>query len=96
MNVAWTRCRSWLAPAIEDATEGEVLAELDAGRAQLWIGERAAMLTQLVSAEEPYLHVWLGGGELEDLLGMAAGVEAWARAQGARAVRINGRRGWTR
>ncbi len=92
----WRRCRLWLVPALEDATEPEILGELAAGRAQLWRGERSAMLTQLVSADEPYILVWLGGGDLQELIAMRPGVEAWARAQGARAARINGRRGWVR
>jgi hypothetical protein len=92
----WRRCRAWLVPALEDATEAEVLAELAAGRVQLWRGERSAMLTQLVAGPEPYVLVWLGGGELPELMAMAPGVEAWARAQGAWAARINGRRGWAR
>jgi hypothetical protein len=49
-----------------------------------------------VQAAEPYILVWLGGGELGELLAMRPGVEAWARAQGAQAARINGRRGWAR
>lgn len=93
---AWDRCRGWLTAALEDASEAEVLGELAAGRAQLWCGERAALVTQLIHGPEPFVHVWLGGGELSELRRLAPGVEAWARAQGARAARINGRRGWAR
>jgi len=93
---AWARCRPWLLAALEDATEDEVLAELAAARAQLWFGEASALVTQLVSGPEPFLHVWLGGGTLAELKALAPGIEAWARAGGARAVRINGRRGWRR
>jgi hypothetical protein len=96
LRAAWGRCRGWLVPALEDATEAEVMAELAAGRAQLWCGERAAMVTQLVRADEPFVHVWLGGGELAELMALRPGLEAWARAQGAQAARINGRRGWRR
>jgi hypothetical protein len=92
----WRRCRAWLVPAIEGATEAEVMRELAAGRAQLWRGERSAMLTQLVDGPEPFILVWLGGGDLRELLAMRPGVEAWARAQGAHAAWINGRRGWRR
>lgn len=92
----WRRCRRWLVPALEDATEAQIEAEIAAGRVQLWRGERSAMLTQLVQGAEPYVLVWLGGGDLEELMAMRPGVEAWARAQGACAARINGRRGWRR
>jgi hypothetical protein len=92
----WRRCRDWLVPALEDATEAEVMTEVASGRVQLWRGARSAMLTQLVLAHEPYVLVWLGGGDLQELMAMRPGVEAWARAHGARAARINGRRGWAR
>jgi hypothetical protein len=93
---AWRLCRGWLLPALADATEAEIVADLAAGRVQLWPGAGAAMLTQLVDGPEPFVLVWLGGGDLDELLAMRAGVEAWARAQGAQAARINGRRGWRR
>lgn len=93
----WAGCRAWLAPALEDASWDEVAAALAAGRAQLWPGERSAMVTTLqITPEGPTCHVWLAGGELADLLAMAVGVEAWARAQGCAWVTLNGRKGWAR
>lgn len=92
----WERCRAWLVPAMVDSTEAEVVAELGAGRAQLWPGRQAAMVTRLFSADEPYCLIWLAGGDLAELLTFAPGMEAWARAQGAQAARINGRPGWRR
>ena len=96
MAQEWARCREWLTPALVDDTEGDVLWELMSGRAQLWRGERSAFVTQLVGGPEPYVLVWLGGGALRELLALAPGIEAWARVQGARAARINGRTGWAR
>lgn len=79
-----------------DTTEAEVLALLESGQATLWPGKRSAMVTQLIRAEELFGHVWLGGGDLRELLELQPGAEAWGRAQGAVAVRINGRPGWAR
>lgn len=91
------KARDWLLPALQgDDTEDDLLNDLFLRRAQLWRGDNAAMVTRLVSAEEPYIMVWLGGGELDGLLDLQPGVEAWARAQGAKAARINGRKGWMR
>ncbi len=81
---------------MKDTTEAEVLAEIWANRAQLWPGERSAMVTQLLSLPEPTMHVWLAGGSLRDLLALRAGVEAWGRNHGAQFVTINGRPGWAR
>jgi hypothetical protein len=93
----WARCRAWLIPAMSDTCEAEVLAELEAGRAQLWAGERSAMVSRLIRGpDELYALVWLGGGDLRELLENAPGAIAWARAQGCQAARINGRLGWAR
>lgn len=95
----WNRCRDWLLAALEPGCgdEASLLADLAAGRAQLWMGEAAALVTQcVVDGRGPCLHVWLAGGELEDILAMRPGVEAWARARGFERVTINGRRGWSR
>lgn len=95
--MSWLRCRRWLVRALEDATEAELLAELAAGRAQLWPGERAAMVTTLqIGPEGRSCHVWLGGGDLAELIAMAPGLEAWARQQGCDFASVNGRKGWAR
>lgn len=88
--------RDVLLPALEDATEDEVLNDLLLNRAQLWRGERSAMVTTLNAAPEPYLMVWLGGGDLRELLAMQPMVASWAKQQGAQVARINGRAGWAR
>lgn len=90
----YLRVRQWLLPAMVDTTEAELLAELAANRATLWPAPNAAMVTQLIAPD--FLHVWIAGGDLSALLDMRGGIEAWGRAQGARKVSINGRRGWAR
>ena len=95
----WTRCRAWLLPALspDDGSEPELIAEIVAGRAQLWAGEASALVTQLVAEPDgPCLHIWLGGGDLRELLALRAGLEAYARGLGCRSVTIDGRRGWSR
>lgn len=94
----WARCRDWLVAALaEDRTEADLLAELAVNRAQLWPGERSAIVTQLVAngaAREA--HVWLAGGELKEILAMMPGMTAWGRTQGCTAVVLDGRKGWVR
>lgn len=92
----WDRCRAWLVPALGRDTEAAIVWELMSGRAQLWRGDRSALVTQLVAGEPPYILLWLAGGDLQEILAMDRGVTAWARAQGAREARINGRKGWAR
>jgi hypothetical protein len=96
---AWARCRDWLLPALRPgcATEADLVDDLMAGRAQIWPGERSAVVTQCVVDDRgPCLHVWLAGGDLEEILAMRVGAEAWARAQGCRRMTIDGRQGWAR
>ena len=78
-----------------DTDEAEVFGLLISNQAQLWLGERSAMVLQLLTPP-PIVHIWLAGGDLDDLLSMRGGMEAWGRSQGCEAVTINGRRGWAR
>ncbi len=88
---------AWLAPAMEDTSERELMDELAAGRAQLWPGETAAMVTQCLEGPQGrFLHVWLAGGDLAGIMALKPGVEAWGRAMGCAEVTINGRTGWAR
>ena len=94
----WARCRPWLAPALAqaDVAEDVVVEQLLGGLAQLWRGQRSAMVTQLIKGEYRQLHVLLGGGDLMELLVMQVGVAAWGRAMGAQFATIHGRAGWAR
>ncbi len=97
--VGWARYRAWLLPALqaECASEAELLEDILSGRAQLWAGEAAAMVTQRVCEDGVRrLHVWLRGGDLAQLLAMRPGIEAWARGQGCKRITIDGRAGWSR
>lgn len=91
----WQIARPWLSLAMVDTDEAEVLDLLRRNHAQLWLGDGAAMVIQLLSPP-PIAHIWLAGGELSGLLDMRGGLEAWSRSQGCEAVTINGRSGWRR
>lgn len=87
----------WIRPALVDTTEAELLAELRARRAQLWLGDAAAIVTQCVKGPAGQaVHVWLAGGDMAGVLALRPGVEAWGRGQGCEFLTINGRSGWAR
>jgi hypothetical protein len=86
----------WLTPALGDCSRAEVEQDIISGRAQLWVGLRSAIVTQLIATPEPHIHVWLGGGELRELVALAPGLESWARAFGCVSATIDGRHGWSR
>jgi hypothetical protein len=92
---AFNRCREWLLPALDGDTEDEVLNELLLGRAMLWEGDRAAVVTQC-TREPPTFHLWLAGGKLMDVMALLPGGEAWARSMGLERVTVDGRLGWSR
>lgn len=90
----WDRARGWLLPALED-DERYVVGRLLEGSAQLWLGERAAMVTE-VTAHPRKVHVWLAGGDLAEILSFIPGIAAWGRMMGCTEATIEGRKGWSR
>jgi hypothetical protein len=91
--MTWAIARRWLLPALRDGCESDLLDDLTRGDAQLWFGERAALVTQHV---DRCLHIWLAGGDLREIIEMRVGVEAYARARGCQEITITGRAGWER
>src|SRR3954470_6587026 len=98
----WRRCRPWLEAALE--YDGgfygieDIRAEVEAGEAQFWPGERSAVVTQVWPFPKVRaLHYWLAGGELSELRDtLQPTIEAWAAGQGCTRAIIAGRRGWLR
>lgn len=90
------RCKDFLGPAILDGTPwAEVEADVLGGKAQLWPGDAAAMVTKVLEDQTGrVLHVWLGGGDLEELLRLQPAVAAWGRSMGCNRATIEGRAGW--
>lgn len=90
-----------LEKALELGGEGYTLfdleCELASGHALLWRGNKSAIVTRLHKTDSYfYLHVWLGTGDLSELLTLEPGISAWARARGCKYASINGRKGWTK
>ena len=94
------RCRAWIDAALSidgEATPDEVLSEILAGRAQLWPGEDACVVTQCVLGPAgASIHAWAGGGTLAGMVALRPGIEAWGRSMGATWATIDGRPAWDR
>lgn len=89
--------RDWLVAALEAGeTEGHLVSRLLAGTAQLWLGERCAMVTEIVNGPPRAIHVWLAGGELKEIVSLTPGIAAFARSMGCAEATVNGRKGWGR
>lgn len=100
LRAQFERCRPWLAPAVEIGGETsleEVLAEVLAGRAQLWAGEAGCIVSQCVMGPAGgSIHGWLSGGTLQGVNELRPGVEAFGRAMGCTWATLEGRTGWER
>ena len=91
----------WLEPALkagrDSDTREDIEQQIATARAQLWLGEGGALVTQLIKADQGrFVHCWLGGGSLRALLDMRGGIEAWGRSMGCDFASIDGRKGWDR
>jgi hypothetical protein len=93
----WRLLEPALKAGRDNETREDIERELAANRAQLWVGDGAVLLTQLIRNDEGrWVHCWLGGGSLRGLLDMRGGIEAWGRSMGCEFASIDGRKGWDR
>lgn len=95
------RCRPWLENALA-RTEGayewpDILDGLATGHMQFWPAPHGAMITQVVESPRlKTLHVFLAGGDLDQVLDMIPSLEAFAAFNDCVALTMDGRRGWER
>lgn len=95
------RCRPWIEAALDHAggshTFEDVVELVRSGHAQLWPAPRGCAVTEIVVyPRKRVLHIFLAGGELDQLKDMFGDAAAWAKAQGCDAMSLSGRVGWSR
>jgi len=93
------RCRPWIEAALEYSggthSFDDVVEALASGKMQLWPAPKGCIVTEIVVyPRKKVLNVFLGAGELDQLMDMHKDVIAWSKAQGCVAVTITGRHGW--
>tara|TARA_B100002019_G_scaffold144384_1_gene124477 strand:+ start:1454 stop:1828 length:375 start_codon:yes stop_codon:yes gene_type:complete len=93
------RCRPWIEAALEysGGTHNfkDVAKGIVEGNMQLWPSPRGCIVTEIVIyPRKKVLNVFLGGGELDQLLDMHSDVTSWAKHYGCEALTITGRFGW--
>ena len=99
MDKELQRCRPLIEAALEysggthdfiDVAEG-----IYKGTMQLWPTPKGCIVTEIVVyPRKRMLNVFLGGGELDQILDMHQDVIQWAKAQGCTALTMTGRAGW--
>lgn len=97
----FARCWPMLEPALAYGADGVdrafVWCEIEGGRAQLWPGETAALVSKIKIHPDGSRSVfsWLAGGKLDEVLRIRSeAVIPWAKEQGCTRHRLIGRRGW--
>lgn len=93
------RCRQWIEAALEYSGGthefDDIVEGIYTGRFQLWPAKTSCLVTELVNyPRKRVLHVFLGGGDLEEIMGMHEDVIAWGKMQGCSALTMTGRLGW--
>ena len=95
------RCRDWIEAALEysGGTHDfmDVVDGVFAGRYQLWPAPRGCLVTEIVQyPKKKVLHIFLAGGEMDQLLDMYDDVSEFGRSQGCVRMTLAGRPGWKR
>ena len=95
------RCQPYIEAALE-YTKGthnirDIWDGIVTGNFQLWPGEKSAVVTEIqIYPQAKVMHIFLAGGDLEELLEMEKSVRAFAETIGCNSMSISGRRGWVK
>lgn len=101
LRAEFERCEHWLAEALTYANDThstrDIWEGVVNGRFQFWPAERGALITEIqVYPKRNVFHVFLGGGDLDQLTDMIESIEIYARTIGCKSVTVSGRKGWIR
>lgn len=67
------------------------------GRMQIWPYGNSCAVTEIIQYDrKKVLHVFLAGGDLEEIANGIDSVAEWGRTQGCTGLTMSGRKGWER
>ena len=94
-----TRVRPILEPALDygDNTHNyiDILNGVVGGRYHLWHTPNSALITDFhIYPNKKYLHIFLAGGDLDEIKGMHEQVVGFAKSMGCNGLTLTGRPGW--
>lgn len=95
------RCEPWLRAALERSggthTITDVVEAVSEGRMQFWPAPRGCAVTEIIKYPgKKVLHIFLAGGELDQIVDMDNSAVEFARMNGCTAMTIAGRKGWAK
>ncbi|NDD54301.1 hypothetical protein EBZ39_10570 [bacterium] len=75
----------------------DVADQIFNGELQLWPAKDTALVSQIVVyPKRKSIHIFLAGGNIDELINMEESVFSWARRQGCDMLTFSGRLGWSR
>ena len=93
------RCKKYIEAALEysGGTHDiiDIYQGLYTGAMQLWPNKNSCLVTEIITyPKKKVLNVFLGGGDLTEILEMHDSVISWAKEQGCSALSMTGRFEW--
>ena len=97
----FARCLPWIDAALEHGGNvhkaEDVLAGIFEGCYQFWPAPNGAVVTEILCyPQSKTLHIFLGGGDIGQLLDMESSLIAFAQINECDEITITGRRGWVK
>jgi hypothetical protein len=78
-------------------TFDDITAMVMQGKLRFWALDNSALLTEVLEyPQERHYHMFLGGGDLQEILDMHPQIEDAARQAGCVKLSVTGRRGWVK
>jgi len=101
LNDELTRCRPWIESALEYSggthLYEDIVQGIVTGRMQFWPAEKGCAVTEIiVFPRKKIFHIFLAGGEKNQITDMDDSAVEFARQQGCTGMTVAGRRGWAR
>ena len=97
------RCRKWIEDALaysgleETHTFTDICKGVLNGNLHLWHGDNGCAVTEfVVYPMSKCLHVFLAGGDMQQILDFEESATVWGKAQGCTQMTIAGRKGWSK
>ena len=101
INEELERCKDWIEAALEYSGGTHEWSDIVEGihslRYQFWPAEKGCAVTEIILfPKKKIFHVFLAGGEMDQIVDMNDSAAQFAKAQGCDGMSIAGRKGWSR
>jgi|TARA_R110000787_G_scaffold168510_1_gene281322 hypothetical protein len=95
------RCRPWIEAALEYSggthLYQDIVEGIASGHMQFWPAPKGCAVTEIIIfPRKKVFHIFLAGGEKNQIVDMDDSAMAFAKAQGCSGMTIAGRKGWSR